>query len=233
MRLQAIIPVTLAMFVGCSTSAPESPFVKANPLMSGEISRRVAEVEFQHRGELLDNLLWLSQSGEQAVPFLLKGLEHTTPKVRANCAWVLGRIGDRRTIPALNKAVADEAPSVRLEVARSLVLMGDIQHAPTLIEGLDSDRTTVRYSCHEALKTATGRDFGFDHLSDDINNRQRSVLRWREWWAGQYSDPFFAGTYAQAHGLTLEAGTGGMPAAPAGETKPMPAPVNVPVDTGK
>lgn len=220
MRLQAIIPVTLAMFVGCTTSAPESPYLKANPLMSGEISRRVAEIEFQHRGELLDNLLWLSQSGEQAIPFLLKGLEHSESKVRANCAWVLGRIGDRRTIPALQTASRDSVPSVKLEVARSLVLMGDIQQAPALIEGLDSERATVRYSCHEALKTATGRDFGYDHLSDDVDHRHRSVLRWREWWSTQASDPFFANQYAQAHGLTLEGGPQGMPAAPAGEMKP-------------
>lgn len=223
MRLQAIIPVTLAMLVGCTTSAPESPYLQANPLMSGEISRRVAEIEFQHRGELLDNLLWLSQSGEQAIPFLLKGLAHSESKVRANCAWVLGRIGDRRTIPALQTASRDSVPSVKLEVARSLVLMGDIQQAPSLIEGLDSERATVRYSCHEALKTATGRDFGYDHLSDDVDHRHRSVLRWREWWSTQASDPFFANQYAQAHGLTLEGGPQGMPAAPAGEMKPMPA----------
>ena len=67
--------------------------------MGKEIDHRVAQIPYQHREELFNNLLWLSQSGEQAIPALLVGLEHAEPKVRSNCAWVLARIGDRQNSP--------------------------------------------------------------------------------------------------------------------------------------
>ena len=67
--------------------------------------------------------------------------------------------------------------------------------------------------CHEALKTATGHDFGYDHLGQNQQDTQLAVLRWRQWW-GEYSgDAVFAKSYEQAHGLDSVA-------APAGETQP-------------
>lgn len=225
MRLQALLTLTIVLALpSCSTTvSSELPYSKPNSLMSEEISRRVGEIEFQHRGELLDNLLWLAQTGEQAIPDLLAGLGNPSPKVRANCAWVLGRVGDRRTIPDLQRKVRDDSEVVRLEVARSLVLMGDMQPATVLIEGLDSERTEVRYNCNEALKMASGRDFGFDHLAENPVDRQMASLRWRQWWGEMRHDPFFASSYARAHGLDTQAeGAMGQPAAPMGETQPMP-----------
>ncbi len=196
-----------------------SPYLQANTLMGQEIENRVRQIPFQHRDELYQNLLWLAQSGEQAIPDLIEALGDNNPKVRSSCAWVLGRIGDRRTIPELQEFSKDPHPTVRMEVARSLVLMGDVQQAPTLIEGLDSDRTEIRYMCHEALKSATGRDFGYDHLSEDRVARQRSVLEWRTWWGDLSGDRFFASTYAKQNGLNQDTGT---PAAPMGEIRQDP-----------
>lgn len=70
----------------------------------------------------------------------------------------------------------DSEATVRMECARTLVLMGDLAWSPTLIEGLDSDRKEVRYLCHEALKTSSGHDFGYDHLNQNDNDLKLSVL---------------------------------------------------------
>jgi hypothetical protein len=138
---------------------------------------------------------------------------------------VLGRIRDRRTIPEIRPLVSDTDETVRLEAARTLVTMGDLQHVPVLVAGLDSNKLQVRYLCHEALRQATGRNFGYDHLDNDIDSRRLATYRWRKWWADQAGDPWFAKDYAADYGIDVfEAEnnwlTGSQPA-PMGETTPM------------
>lgn len=216
MRIAAVGAILLFALASCSTteSAPESPFQQPNQLMGEEITRRIEQIPYQHKDELLQNLLWLSQAGEQTIPALVSGLGHQSPKVRSSCCWVLGRLRDRRTIPNLQTVMKDAEASVRMEAARSLVLMGDLVWAPTLIEGLDSDRREVRYLCHEALATSTGHDFGYDHLNQDQTELRTAVLRWRQWWSDYSGDAMFAQVYQQKHSLAPQF------AAPAGETKP-------------
>lgn len=216
MRIAALfVPALLLVLGSCGSSAPknESSFAKPNTLIASEIQERIDQIPFQHRDELLRNLLWLQQTGEPAIESLLGGMRHTDPKVRSSCAWVLGRIGDRRTIPMLKAVAGDQNETVRLEIARSLVLLGDLQQTPLLIEGLDSDKKEVRFLCHEALKTATGRDFGFDHLSENAYQRHAAVYGWRQWWAEYAGDAEFAQVYREQHQI-------GEPAMPAGETRP-------------
>ena len=217
MRIAATGATLLLLLQACSTTnqSSESPFQQPNSLMTGEITRRVEQIAYQHRDELYQNLLWLAQTGEQTIPAMLDGLRNENPKVRSSCAWVLGRLRDRRTIPNLQSAMRDGEAGVRLEGARSLVAMGDLAQAPTLIEGLDSDKKEVRYMCHETLKTATGHDFGYDHLNQNDGELKLSVLRWRQWW-GEYSgDTFFAQNYQRTYNLQPQV------AAPTGETKPI------------
>lgn len=217
MRIAATFASVLFAFAACSSTSPsttEDPYIKPNSLMAGEIVSRVQQIPFQHREELWQNLVWLTDAGEQVIPTVLEGLKHENAKVRSSCAWVLGQLHDRRTIPALRAVAKDSEASVRTEVARTLVMLGDLQSCPTLIEGLDSDKREVRYMCHEALKVATGHDFGYDHLNTNRREMQTAVLRWRQWW-GEYSgDSFFAQKYQQQNGLD------GVPAVPAGETRP-------------
>jgi hypothetical protein len=218
---------TLLVLTACGTTGrQDNEFVQPNELMGQEISRRVDEIRYQHRDVLVNNLLWLSQAGEQAIPALLDGLRHEDPKVRSNCSWVLAEIGDRRVIPYLQPMTKDSAESVRLEAARSLVVLGDLKQVPVLIEGLDSERPQVRFLCHEALKRATAREFEYDHLTDDRLARSHAVYRWRRWWSEQSNDPFFAASYAQTHGLrtdeAMASGSGDQPAKPDGEMQPMP-----------
>ncbi len=231
MRIAATFASVLFAFAACSSTSPtkseEDPFIQPNSLMAGEITSRVQQIPFQHRDELVQNLIWLTDAGEQVIPAVLEGLKHQNAKVRSSCAWVLGRLHDRRTIPALRSIANDSETSVRTEVARTLVLLGDLQSCPTLIEGLDSDKREVRYMCHEALKVATGHDFGYDHLNASKRDMQTAALRWRQWW-GEYSgDTFFAQKYQQQNGLEAQ------PAAPAGETKPNPGNEPMPTPTPK
>ncbi len=218
MRIAATGAILLFVLQACSTTqkASESPFQQPNSLIAGEITRRIEQIPYQHREELLNNLVWLSNQGEPVIPATLEGLRHNDAKVRSSCAWVLGRIHDRRTIPNLQSAMRDNEIGVRLEVARSLVAMGDLAPTPTLIEGLDSDKKEVRYMCHETLKTATGRDFGYDHLNANETEMRLSVLRWRQWWGEQSGDAFFAQSYQNQYHLQAAV------AAPNGETKPIP-----------
>jgi len=233
MRLEALT-IPLLLLSACGTTTQGTQFQGPNQLMGQEIDQRVDQIPFQHREELLQNLLWLAQGGEQCLPALLKGLKHENPKVRSSCAWVLGRVHDRRTIPDLQVAVKDEQETVRLEVARTLLLMGDLNYCPVLIEGLDSDKKEVRFLAHEALRSTTGRDFGFDHLSEDATARHTAVLGWRQWWGDYSGDTFFAQRYAQQHGLQATQPQTGIPSAPMGEggTQRQPDPTPMPVPQG-
>lgn len=219
MRIAATAATLLFALASCSTTeqVTVSPYQQPNSLMTAEINQRIQQIPYQHREELVQNLLWLEQTGEQTILALISGLKHEHPKVRSSCCWVLGRLRDRRTVVDLQKVISDKEVSVRMEAARSLVLMGDLEQSPKLIEGLDSDRTEVRYMCHEALKSATGHDFGYDHLNQSQQDLQLAVLRWRNWW-GEYSgDQFFAANYEKAHGLNNFA-------VPGGETQKQPSP---------
>lgn len=216
-RTSPLLWITLPLF-GCgTTSHATSDYAQPNSLMAKEIDSRVEQIPYQHRDELYNNLLWLGQRGEQAIPALLKALANNEPKVRSSAAWVIGRIGDRRTIADLQRYTNDSHETVRLEVARSLVEMGDVKQCPTLIAALDSEKVQVRAMCHDALKRATGKDFGYDHLTDNVDQRKTAVLRWRQWWSVQSNDPWFAQQYAQQNQIAMPG------AAPAGETNQAPA----------
>lgn len=221
MRTAAFAATILLSLAACSTTPKKvkSAYDQPNDLMAVEISRRVEQIPYLHREELLENLLWLSQTGEQTIPSLLEALNNDSPKVRSSAAWVLGRLRDRRTIPQLQNALNDAEPTVRFEVARTLVVLGDLEPAPILIEGLDSERKEVRYLCHEALKSATGHDFGFDHLAMSQQDMRQSVLKWRQWWGDYSGDAAFAMTYERQHGLNQPEPMG-QPAQPMGETQP-------------
>jgi len=225
-RLAWIAVAALPLWASCGSTSGEERFAEANSLMADEIRNRIAQIPYQHREELFNNLLWLAQAGEQAIPDLLEALSSPNAKLRSNCCWVLGRIGDRRVIPDLQRLTRDQNQTVALEASRTLVLLGDVQHCAPLITALDSDQVQVRYLCHEALKSATGQDFGYDHLTDNSTQRHTAVLAWRKWWSNMSGDPWFAQSYAREHGLTGEPAQppeGGAypepPAAPMGETK--------------
>lgn len=67
MRIAAIGATLLLAFASCSSTpiASESPFQQPNSLMAGEIDQRIEQIPYQHREELLQNLMWLAQTGSR------------------------------------------------------------------------------------------------------------------------------------------------------------------------
>lgn len=191
-------------FGSCASGEADYDFVKPGKLMAEMIQDRIHQIPYQHKSELLTNLLWLAQAGEQAIPDLAEALEDPKPKVRSSVAWVFGRMGDRRTIRFL-KQHTDVNQVVRLEVARSLLLLGDYSRVPELIGGLDSELQHIRYLCYDALHATTGKSFEYDHRAVDPTDREVSIGKWQEWWRGQSAD------WARRAGSSL-----GEPAAPQG-----------------
>ena len=178
---------------GCASTS-QTKFVKPGKLMEDKIQERLAQVPYQHGEELLNNMLWLTQLGEQAIPYLAKALDSNVPKQRSSAAWILGRIGDRRAIPMLQRVKNDRNQIVRLEVARSLLMLGDWGEVGQLIHGLDSELQVVRYLCYEALTSVTGKSFGYDHRASDPVDREVALGKWQDWWKDRQGEPWFKST---------------------------------------
>jgi hypothetical protein len=182
--------VVLVVSAGCSTGT-NYDITAPGKLMQELIHQRIRQIPYQHKQELLHNMIWLSQAGEQAISDLTEALSHENAKVRSSAAWVFGRMGDKRTIPALQKHANDTNPIVALEVSRALLLLGDYSMVTQLIGGLDSELQHVRYLCYEALRSVTGKSFDYDHRAADAGDRKKSVQEWQQWWEAQRNDPMF------------------------------------------
>ena len=62
MRLEAVtVPALLLVSACVGTSSQGTQFQGPNMLMGQEIDQRIEQIPFQHREELLQNLMWLSQ----------------------------------------------------------------------------------------------------------------------------------------------------------------------------
>ncbi len=188
------------MMSACSstTSSEMAKFAEPAPIIASVIKDRIEQIPFQHREELLENMLWLKAKGELAIPSLIRALDHKDPKVRSSAAWVLGMIGDKRAIPYLRKHSGETHPVTRLEIARSLLSLGDYSMVPTLIAGLEDEHTHIRFLCIEALRQATGKRFGYDHLTKDESLRKSGAEKWKAWWASKSKDPFFGASAVPA-----------------------------------
>jgi hypothetical protein len=184
MRRSVLFLALLGLAAGCS--APAGPtyeeFDQPNSLLRTEIQRRVDQIPYQRGNALWLNCLWIAGRGEQVIPQLLVALQGENPKIRSHAAWILGRIGDTRTVEYVKKYLSDSHPVVRMEVAAALLNMGCDEGVPQLIQGLTSESQWNRYHCHQALQSWSGMEFGYDHQEEDRVVRQQGVRRWMDWW---------------------------------------------------
>lgn len=148
-----------------------------------EVERRVAEIPYMHGVELVANLERLADIGEPAVPYLLDALESDNRLARASACWVLGVMGDRRNIAPVRDMLDDRDDVVRYQAAASLVELGDSTGFPVLVNGLGAPDIQTRYKCFEALRDATGQDFGYEHDGAPTLRRE-AVSRWENWLEG-------------------------------------------------
>jgi len=181
--------LALCALVACALSAcvsvDEDPGVRPGTdiVVKLEVERRVAEIPFMHGVELVTNLERLAAIGEPAVPQILEALKADDRLSRASACWVLGVMGDRRNILAVQELLDDREPSVRYQAAASLVELGDGAGFPVLVDGLADPSLQARYKCFEALRDATGQDFGYEHDSTPTLRRD-AVARWEDWLDG-------------------------------------------------
>jgi HEAT repeat protein len=180
-----------AAFCGCKSSpsedspenktAEERGFAEStNPMVQTRIQARVDNIRYQRGTTLIANLERLSAYGEPAIPICIEGLKSDDAMTRMGCAYVLGRIGDTRTVPELEATLTDQVDFVRYEAASQLGTMGSKSGYSVLVEGLESERVEYRFKCYEALKELTGHTFGYVHNAP-TEERAEAVTKWKAW----------------------------------------------------
>lgn len=172
--------------VGCKSSseektADERGFAEStNPMVPARIQARVDNIRYQRGTTLITNLERLVAYGEPAVPYCVEGLKSDDAMTRMGCAYVLGRIGDTRTVPELEATLQDPVDYVRYEAASQLGTMGCKTGYGVLVEGLESDRVEYRFKCFEALRELSGHTFGYVHNAPQ-EERAEAVKKWKGW----------------------------------------------------
>lgn len=78
--------------------------------------------------------------GGKAVEPLLAALKVENWEIRGNAAWILGMIGDRRSVEPLIEVLDDEVPEVRATAAMAILNIGAPATEP-LLRSLDSGRS--------------------------------------------------------------------------------------------
>lgn len=192
-RLLALLFATSAIFGGCKSSpddekdsadtksAEERGFGEStNPMVQARIQARVDNIKYQRGTTLITNLERIVAYNQQAIPICLEGLKNEDAMTRMGCAYVLGRIGDTRTVPDLEVALADQVDFVRYEAASGLGSLGSKAGYGVLVAGLESERVEYRYKCFEALRELTGHTFGYVHNAP-AEERAEAVTKWKGW----------------------------------------------------
>lgn len=191
MSIRLLALLFAALVVGCKSSpdedaaesktAEERGFSEStNPMVQMRIQARVDNIKYQRGTTLISNLERIVAYGQQAIPVCLEGLKNEDAMTRMGCAYVLGRIGDTRTVPDLQVALADNVDFVRYEAASQLGSLGSKAGYGVLVEGLESERVEYRYKCFEALRELTGHTFGYVHNAPQ-EERAEAVKKWKGW----------------------------------------------------
>ena len=75
----------------------------------------------------------------------------------------------------------ERADAHKWAAAEALWKFGDISRAGSLINALEDDSIDVVNTVAAALRAITGLSFGiYQHISNE--ERQRAIVRWRQWW---------------------------------------------------
>ena len=128
MSIRLLALLFAAMIVGCksssdkdkaeTTAAEERCFSEStNPMVQMRIQARVDNIKYQRGTTLISNLERIVAYGQQAIPICVEGLKNEDAMTRMGCAYVLGRIGDTRTVPELEVSLTDQVDFVRYEAA--------------------------------------------------------------------------------------------------------------------
>ena len=192
MSIRLLALLLAAAVCGCKSSPDEDSSVEnktaeergfaqsTNPMVQTRIQARVDNIRYQRGTTLITNLERIAAYGEPAIPICIEGLKSDDAMTRMGCAYVLGRIGDTRTVPELEATLGDQVDFVRYEAASQLGTMGSKTGYGVLVEGLESERVEYRFKCFEALRELTGHTFGYVHNAP-AEERAAAVTKWKEW----------------------------------------------------
>jgi len=152
----------------------------SSPIVETRLRARVDNIKYQRGVTLITNLERIAAYGEMAVPVCLEGIESEDAMTRMGCVWVLGRVGDPRTVEAVEGLLDDDVDFVRFEAASQLGNIGSKKGYRVLVQGLEHERVEYRYKCFEALRDLTGHSFGYSHnAAPEI--RAQAVKQWQSW----------------------------------------------------
>lgn len=180
------LPLSLVLLTACVTTTDRVDgldMTKTNVTAQAHIREQVNEMRFMHDQELMQRMVQLARLGEDATPAVVEGTKSDDWLVRLSCHWVLYAMGDRRNIPAIQAGLADPVPAVRYQAASALVKLGDARGFRALVDGLADSDLQSRFKCFQALREATGKDFGYRHDGAPEERRQ-AVGRWLDWLDG-------------------------------------------------
>jgi len=93
---------------------------------------------------------------DEAIPGLLKLVEHSDSDVRRSAADALGKIGSEAAVQGLLKLVTDSDSGVRSRAADALGQIGSEVAIPGLIKLLEDSDTNVRWRVADALRQIGG-----------------------------------------------------------------------------
>lgn len=97
----------------------------------------------------------------KAVDVLVRSMaEDPYEAARANAAWALGSLKDKRAVDPLRAACRDEDTFVRLRAVSALLKLKPKSAIPELIERLDDKSPMVQERALEALRAITGKNLG-------------------------------------------------------------------------
>jgi hypothetical protein len=190
-RITLLSCLALALVACVTESEPKADlndFTEPPRFLKFEIDERISALQYQTEERLYQNMMRLVYIGEPAIPAVMDGLDHTSPRVRASCAYILGILRDRRTIDTLEAHLDDKVPVVRYEVATSLGIMGVKSAYHVLIEGLKDEDIRNRFKAHESLTMLTHNNFGYKH-DDEPERRAAAIVRWETWYQEMEDNP--------------------------------------------
>ena len=112
---------------------------------------------------------------------LIPDLTNADEALRLTAVLELGETGDPAVADFIMPLLKDTDSFVRMVSVQALGDLGYKPAVPKLIDSLGDDRWTVREAARDALRTITGKNFGFDPTVREAEMKKK-IDQWRSWW---------------------------------------------------
>ncbi len=118
---------------------------------------------------------------------LIPDLTNPDEALRLTAVLELGETGDPAVADFIMPLLKDTDSFVRMVSVQALGDLGYKPAVPNLIDSLSDDRWTVREAARDALRTITGKNFGFDPTVREAEMKKK-IDQWRSWWRREGDD---------------------------------------------